>query len=349
MEKLVVFIASPIAPELVERIRAVNPARVEVIFEPDLLPKMRFLSDHVGTPAVHTPEQHRRWRELLARADILWDFPANDPDGSGGLAYAPKVKWIQGTSAGIGQKVKARGLQDSSVICTTARGVHGGQSAEFVFLALLMHAKNIRHLETEQRVHRWTDYCTDELADKTLAVVGAGHMGSRVAALGKAFQMHVIATARNHSADRAAALGIDAFYPMSELNAMAGKADAFVVTLPHTPETERVIDGSVFAALKPGAVFVNIGRGKVVDERALIAALQSGRVGFAGLDVFDVEPLPSSSPLWDMPNVLVSPHSSSIVPALHARVTELFCHNLRCFLDGRFGDMRNVLDKQQLY
>src|SRR5271154_604204 len=145
---ITVFIASPLAPELVESIRAVDPARVAVIHEPDLLPRMRFASDHVGMPATHDPEQHKRWREGLGKADILWDFPAKDPDGTGGLAYAPRVKWIQGTSAGIGQKVKSLGLQGSDIICTTARGVHGGQSAEFVFLALLMHVKNIRHLET---------------------------------------------------------------------------------------------------------------------------------------------------------------------------------------------------------
>jgi phosphoglycerate dehydrogenase-like enzyme len=349
MEKLVVFIASPLMPGLIDQIRAIDPDRVEVIYEPDLLPRMRFASDHAGEPVVHTPEQHRRWCEHLSRADVLWDFPADDPDGSGGLAYAPRVKWIQATSTGISHKILARGLQDSPIICTSARGTHGSQSAEFVFLALLMHAKNFRHLQSDQQAHRWTTYCMDELAGKTLAIVGAGHMGASVAVLGKAFQMRVVATARHHSAERAAALGIDAFYPRAELAAMAAEADALVITVPHTPETERMIDAAVFDALKPGAVFVNVGRGKVVDETALIHALETGRVAFAGLDVFEVEPLPPTSPLWDMPNVLISPHSSSIVPGLHAGVVELFCYNLRCFLDGRLADMRNAFDKRQLY
>ena len=215
------------ALDLVERIRAVNPARVEVIFEPDLLPKMRFLSDHVGTPAVHTPEQHRRWREHLARPTSFGIFQPMIRTDLADWPMRPKSNGSK-VPVPVSDRRSRRGdCRYFRIICTTARGVHGGQSAEFVFLALLMHAKNIRHLETEQHAHRWTDYCTDELADKTLAVVGAGHMGSRVAALGKAFRMHVIATARHHSAERAAALGIDAFYPMSELNAMVAMADAW--------------------------------------------------------------------------------------------------------------------------
>src|SRR5215472_4429642 len=175
---ITIFIASPLSQDLVDQIRAVDPMRVDVIYEPDLLPRMRFASDHIGVPTMRTPEQQIRWREGLAKADILWDFPANDPDGEGGLAYAPRVKWIQGTSAGIGQKVKSLGLQNSEIICTTARGVHGSQSAEFALFALLMHAKNHRHLAAAQRAHRWLGYCTDELAGKTLAIVGAGHMAS---------------------------------------------------------------------------------------------------------------------------------------------------------------------------
>jgi phosphoglycerate dehydrogenase-like enzyme len=344
-----IFIASPLSHELVDRIRSVDRNNTEVIFEPDVLPRMRFPSDHIGTPAKRSAEQQARWRAGLAKAEVLWDFPAKEADGSGGLAYAPQVRWIQGTSAGIGEKVKSLGLQESDIICTTARGVHGGQSAEFVFLCLLMHTKNLQHLQTAQSAHRWAEYCTDELAGKTLAVVGAGHMAGRVAILGKAFQMRVVATARHGTPERARSLGIDAFYPRAELHTMLADADALVVTLPHTSETEHMIDGAAFAAMKPGAAFVNIGRGRVIDEEALIEALRCGRIAFAGLDVFETEPLPRSSPLWDMPNVLISPHSSSVVPALHSRVVDLFCYNLRCYLDGRISDMRNILDKRELY
>jgi phosphoglycerate dehydrogenase-like enzyme len=344
-----VFVATPIAPECVERMRAVDPSRVEVIFEPDLLPPMQFIADHKGAKFTRTAEQQRRWREHLGRAEVLWDFPPNDPDGSGGLAYAPRVRWIQGTSAGIGQRVKMLGLHDSDVICTTARGLHGGPLAEFVFMALLMHVRGLRHLESEQRAHRWNAYCTDELAGKTLAIVGAGHMANKTILLGRAFGMRITAMGRRYAPERAAELGIDRFYPREQLHSMLGEADGLVLTMPHTPDTERMIDAGAIAALKPGAVFVNIARGKVVDEDALIQALRSGHIGFAALDVFDVEPLPESSLLWDMPNVLISPHSQSVVPSDNARLTEIFCHNLRCYLDGRFADMQNVLDKELMY
>ena len=344
-----VFITSPMEPECIETMRGVDPGRVEVIFEPDLLPRMQHVGDHKGAPFTRNAEQQRRWREHLGRAEILWNFPAEDPDGGGGLAYAPRVRWIQGISAGIGQKVKALGLLDTDVICTTSRGLHGKPLAEFVFLALLIHVRGLRYLEAEQRAHRWNAYCADELDGKTLAIIGAGHMAKEIAVLGRAFGMRMTAMARNHAPERAAEVGVDRLYPRAQLHDMLAEADALVLTVPHTAETEHMIDAAALAALKPGGVFVNIARGKVVDEPALIESLKSGHIGFAALDVFDAEPLPASSPFWDMPNVLISQHSQSIMPRDNARLTELFCYNLRCYLDGRFGEMRNVLDKKLLY
>jgi phosphoglycerate dehydrogenase-like enzyme len=110
-----------------------------------------------------------------------------------------------------------------------------------------------------------------------------------------------------------------------------------------------MLDAAAFAALRPGALFANIGRGQTVDHDALVAALQSGRIAFAALDVTDPEPLPAESPLWAMPNVLISPHSASTVGRENARITEIFCHNLLCWLDGRHAEMRNVLDVSLMY
>jgi phosphoglycerate dehydrogenase-like enzyme len=110
-----------------------------------------------------------------------------------------------------------------------------------------------------------------------------------------------------------------------------------------------MIDEAAFRAMKPGIAFVNIGRGQVVDEEALIGHLRSGHVEFACLDVAAVEPLPPGSPLWDLPNVLISPHSASTVTTENNKITEIFCHNLRCYLDGRTNDMKNIFDKQLMY
>jgi phosphoglycerate dehydrogenase-like enzyme len=348
--RLVVFVTTPLEPEHVARIRAVAPDRVEATAEPDLWPPPRYIADHQGDSGfTRTAEQEARWRRHLARADVLWDFAPADPDGSGGMALAPGVKWVQTTSSGVGQLVRELGFADSELLVTTARGVHAGPLAEFVFLALLSHVKLLPHLAEEKKKRRFERLCSDELAGKTLAIIGVGEVGTRVARVGRAFGMRVIGSTRNATPEQAAARGLDAIYPPARLREMLAQADAVVLVAPHTDETKNLIDAAAFAAMKHGVVFVNIGRGATVDEQALISALRSGKIGFAALDVFAVEPLPPASPLWDLPNVLISPHSASTAFNENARIADIFCHNLRCYLDGRVADMRNVLDKRRLY
>ncbi len=342
----VVFIATPLESEQVERIRKIAGSRAEVIAEPGLWPPLRYVADHKGKDGfARTAEQEARWRKHLGRAEILWDFPPNPAD----LAFAPNLKWVQTTSSGVGQMVAKLGTAAADLLVTTARGVHAQPLAEFVFMALLAHVKDLARLKSEQAAHRWERYCGDELAARTLAVIGAGQVGSRIAQIGKAIGMRVIASVRDARAGRAEEMGVDAVYPPQELHAMLGEADAVVLIAPHTPETDSLIDAKAFAAMKKGVAFVNIGRGQCVDENAMMANLRSGRVAFAALDVAAIEPLPASSPLWDMPNVLISPHSASTVHQENGRIADIFCHNLLCYLDGRRGEMRNVLDKARLY
>jgi phosphoglycerate dehydrogenase-like enzyme len=340
-----IFIATPLAPANVETIRAVDPARVEVVYEPDLLPPIRYVGDHGGAPFTRDKDQERRWREALSSADILWDLPRTADD----MAAASRVKWIQTTSTGVGQDVKVLGIQDSDILITTARGVHAGPLAEFVFMALLAHFRGSPHLMTEQRAHRWVRYCGEEVAGKTVAVLGAGDLARGIARVGRAFDMRVVAVARDVLKERGHAQLFDAVYPTEDLHRVLAASDAFVVAVPHTPATENMIDAAAFRAMKPGIAFVNIGRGQVIDEEALIGHLRSGHVGFACLDVTAVEPLPPESPLWDLPNVLISPHSASTVTTENNKITEIFCYNLRCFLDGRTKEMRNILDKRLMY
>ena len=340
-----IFIATPLAPANVETIRAVDPARVEVIYEPDLLPPIRYVGDHGGAPFARNKDQQRRWREALSSADILWDLPRTADD----MAAASRLKWVQTTSTGVGQDVKALGVQDSDILITTARGVHAGPLAEFVFMALLAHFRGLPHLMTEQRAHRWVRYCGEEVARKTVAVLGAGDLARGIAQIGRAFDMRVVAVARDVLKERRHVQLFDAVYPTEDLHRVLAASDAFVVAVPHTPATENMIDEAAFRAMKPGIAFVNIGRGQVVDEEALIGHLRSGHVGLACLDVTAVEPLPPESPLWDLPNVLISPHSASTVTTENNKITEIFCHNLRCFLDGRTNDMKNILDKRLMY
>jgi phosphoglycerate dehydrogenase-like enzyme len=343
--KTCLFIASPLEPESVGRIRAIDPTRVEVVYEPDLLPPTRYNADHVGHPFTRTPEQDKRWREALARADILWDLPRRREDA----ALAHRVKWIQTTSTGVGQSIKALGLQSSDVIVTTARGVHAGPLAEFVFMVLLSQWRGLAALQAEQRLHRWTRQCVGEVAGRRIAIVGAGDLARGIAERARGFEISTVAVARNATKERAHNALFDAVRAVTDLPIVLAAADATVVTVPHTPETERMIDRAAFAAMKPGSIFINIARGQVIDEEALIEHLRSGHLGFAALDVAAVEPLPPDSPLWDLPNLLISPHSASTVASENAKITEIFCWNLRCWLGGRVAQMHNVLDKQLMY
>jgi phosphoglycerate dehydrogenase-like enzyme len=149
--------------------------------------------------------------------------------------------------------------------------------------------------------------------------------------------------------ERLVELGVDAIFTRDRLHEMLALADVVVLSCPHTPETENMIDGEAFAAMKTGVIFINIARGKVVVEPDLVTALQSRKIAFAALDVFATEPLPSDSPLWDMGNVLVSPHSGSTAYSENGKITDIFCHNLQCYLDGRMDEMQNILDKSRLY
>ncbi len=345
-----VFITSPLEAEHVETMRAVAPDRVDIVYEPDLLPPTRYVADHKGRDGFRLDAgQEARWRANLARADALWDFPVPPDDGSPVGDLIPNVRWVQTTSSGVGQLITRLGLQDSGITVTTAGGVHAEPLTEFVFMALLAHLKDLARLRREQAAHRWERYCGDELAGKTLGILGAGQVGRHVAAAARFFGMRVVAVDITFGTSPSDDPSLDQLLPVERLDDMLGVADVLVLSIPHTPETERMIDAAAFDAMKDGIVIVNIARGQVVDEAALTGALRSGKVAFAALDVFETEPLPPESPLWDMPNVLVSPHSASTVPSENRKITEIFCHNLRCFLDGRTIDMRNVLDKALMY
>jgi phosphoglycerate dehydrogenase-like enzyme len=350
MTQEIVFFATPLESEQVERIRGAVAGRAEIVDDPGLHPPLRYVADHNGREDFRRDAaQEARWRSHLARATILWDFPPRDAAGGGGFALAPRVRWVQTTSAGVGQMVARLGLADSDLVVTTARGVHADALAEFVFLALLMRSKDLPRLQRDQRDHRWERYCGGELAGKTLAIVGAGMIGAQCARVAKAFGMRAIGTLADPSPARAAALGLDAVCGQGQLHEVLSVADAVVLCTPHTPATERMIDGAAIAAMKPGATLINIARGQVVDEPAMIDALRSGRIGFAALDVAAVEPLPAGSPLWDLENVLISPHSASTAPSENRKIADIFIHNLGCWLDGRRAEMRNVLDKRRMY
>ena len=240
----IVAIASPLEAEHVARIRAVDPA-LEVLYLPDLLPPTRYIADHKGAPMTRTPEQQARWRQMLGRAEILWDLP-----GAGDVPSCTALRWIQTTSTGVGQSVRRLRLPDE-VVVTTARGVHAESLAEFVFMALLVHWRDLRHLQTEQHAHRWNRYCGEGVAGRTLVLLGAGDLARGCARVAHAFGLTTIAVARSTAKRRSHDELFDEIVPTAALDTVLGRADALVVAVPHTPATEKLMDAAAFAALRP--------------------------------------------------------------------------------------------------
>jgi phosphoglycerate dehydrogenase-like enzyme len=345
MSTYTLLLCTYLEPAHVEQLRRVSP-RLRVIYEPELVPTARYPGDHYNT-IERTPEQEEHWRELLAQADILFDF---DPVNREALPeLAPRVRWVQASSAGIGQLVRRWRYAERmpAAVFTTASGVHAVPLGEFCAMAMLAFSRNMLTAIEQQRRRSWERYAGTDLAGRTLGIVGVGKIGAEVARLGRALRMHVIGVKRTIAGVDAAALHLHALYPPEQLHEVLRQSEYLVLAAPHTDSTEGMIGAVELAALPRGAVLINIGRGAVVDEAALVAALRSGQLGGAALDVFETEPLPESSPLWDLPNVLICPHSASTSDRENARLTDLFCENLRRFLDGR--PLVNVLDVRALY
>ncbi|HSG50385.1 MAG TPA: D-2-hydroxyacid dehydrogenase [Longimicrobiales bacterium] len=341
-----ILIASWLEPDNVERIRAAAPD-AEVLYEPDLLRPPRYAADHKGKDVARTPDQEERWQELLGRATILFDFDMTHLDDL--PAVAPNVRWIQATSAGIGQFVRrmeyARRMPDT--VFTTASGVHARPLAEFVLLSMLSHVRGLLPTVHAQRRHHWERFAGTDLEGRTAVVVGYGKIGVLVGRMASAFGVTVLGVKRHPGGLDPGAVHAHEIHGTDALPDLLPRADFLVLAAPHTDDTEGMIGAAELAALPRGAVVINIGRGALVDEGALVAALASGHLGGAYLDVFDVEPLPPESPLWDMPNVLVSPHSGSTSDRENGRIADLFCENL---LRRKAGvPLLNVLDTERLY
>ena len=336
-------ITSPLEEELVDLIRATDE-RLDVVNDGELLAPTRYASDH-PLPTLEAAGSRERWEQLLDEAEILFDFGPLELAPS--LAARPRLRWIQGTSAGVGGLVERIGLRDSGVVVTTSSGVHARPLAEFALLAILGFAKDLPRIVRNQREHRWERYAGGETAGNTVCVVGLGRIGREVARLARALDMRTVGTVRDVRGRAAADLHVERLLPTDELDALLPETDAVVLTCPLTPSTYHLLDRRRISLLEPTAIVVNVARGQVVEEPALLDALRSGRLRGAALDVFEEEPLPPENPLWDLPNVLVSPHSASTVAAENERIVELFCDNLRRYLDGK--PLLNVLDKELLY
>jgi phosphoglycerate dehydrogenase-like enzyme len=325
-----VAIATPFDDfDLVQRIRETD-SRVEVRFEPDLIAPPRFPSDHEGIPGfVRSASQERRWQQLLAESDILFGLPANTPDGLRQAISLPRVRWVHCMWAGAGELAAAAGITDADlqrVALTTSSGVHAGPLAEYVLFGILEGIKDYSRIRREQHGRAWAERPFAEISGRTVLVLGTGAIGKRVAQLAGALGMQVIGV-RQHT-DRHTPF-VDELHSPTALPQLLPRADVLVVALPLTDATRSLITAKEFALLPQNAVVINVGRGPVIDEKALIEALQDGKIASAVLDVFTKEPLPSDSPLWDMENVIITPHYAGVSIRENERIVDIFIANLR--------------------
>ncbi len=343
-----ITIATPVEPELVERIRAVDP-RNEVLYEPALLPPPRYPSDHRGEAGfTREPAAQARWEELIARADVLYGIPGDTAAGlADAVRRAPNLRWVQATAAGAGEQVRGANLGEAlaRVTVTTAAGVHGTVLAEFVYAGALWLLRGLDRLAADRAARSWEHYPNRELYGGTLAVVGLGAIGAAVARVGRAFGMTTIGLTRD-GAPRPGA-ETEETLPLARIVAAFARADLAVVTLPGTPLTAGVVSAEAITALPHDAIFANVGRGAVVDEPALLAALQAKAIRGAVLDVFAQEPLPPEHPFWTMDNVILSPHTAALSVRENERIVDLFRDNLRRYAAGE--PLRNVVDTREFY
>jgi phosphoglycerate dehydrogenase-like enzyme len=263
------------------------------------------------------------------------------------LSIAPNLKWIALPSAGADHAIRAGIVQQGGPVVTTASGIHAAPIGEFVLSLMLMWVRHWPQIIDYQHAGTWPDSAGREqlhgreLDGAALGVVGLGSIGRHIARLGRAFGMRIIATRRSASAG-ASDPDADTLVPPDRLGDLLAAADFVVVSVPATEQTRHLIGADELRAMRHDAFLINISRGSAIDEAALIAALTDGVIGGAGLDVFETEPLPAESPLWQLPNVIISPHVAGNTDQYSHRFTDLFLENLARYRAGE--PLRNVVD-----
>lgn len=297
------------------------------------------LADRVRVAAL--PRKDMPSPELLAETEALlgWGAPA------GMLPRMPRLRWIQSLTAGVEGWLAMPDLPEG-VALTCARGTHRESMPENILGAIFHIAKPYHLIEEDNREHRWTRRMATPLGGKTLGILGLGAIGAELARKAAALDMRVIGTRRSGRAGGAPP-GVAQVFPPEATNSVLAQSDFVVCLLPATPQTENSIDTDRLSHMKSTAWLINFGRGAVIRDEDLIAAVQVKRIAGAILDVFRQEPLPASHPFWSTPGILVLPHIGGGHPERDAVVAALFVDNLARFLDGR--PLRELVDRSAGY
>jgi phosphoglycerate dehydrogenase-like enzyme len=260
------------------------------------------------------------------------------------LAQAGRLKWLQAPQAAPPAGYYYRELSEHPVVVTNMREIYNDHIAAHIMAFVLAFARDFQTYLPQQLRREWKPKPLDtgvlHLPECTALIVGVGGIGAETARLAAAFGMRVLATdaRRKH-----APTGVAELHPAAALDELLPRADFVILTVPHTPATEGFMNRARFARMKPGAFFINIGRGKTTRLDDLVDALRAGQIAGAGLDVFETEPLPADNPLWTMPGVLITPHTAGYGPYLDERRYQIILQNCRAFGAGR--ELRNVVDK----
>ena len=340
--------STPVSEELIDQVVRDEP-RIDFVRDQSLLPPQRFPGDHSGDPDFRrTPEGQRAFEELIDSAEVLYGVPDEQPAALRRSVRANTgLRWVHTMPAGGGAQVKAAELSDADlarVAFTTSAGVHAEPLAEYAVFGLLAGAKTLPRLVQQQRRRQWSDrWAMGLISEQRILLVGLGNIGRTIAGKLKALGATVIGTSRAGEPVEA----VDELVHPDQLVEAVGDVDGIVVSLPGTVATNGMVGSEVFAAVRAGVTVVSIGRGTVIDEASMIAALAAGQIGFAALDVFAAEPLASDSPLWRDPNVLISPHTAALNPAEDRLIAELFARNATRFLNG--DELINRVDTVEFY
>lgn len=279
------------------------------------------------------------------------------------VRLTPNLRWVQVDSAGV-NLLHNTALWHSDIAITSANGVHTVQIAEHVLAMLLAHTHHLPLAYRLQQHTHWASseqlaaFVTSEIRGKTLGIVGYGAIGREVARLATALGMRILATKRRGRSpvfDGWSPLGTgdptgnipEQFYDLDELHLLLAACDAVVLALPLNQQTERLIGKEQLARMRPHTFLINIGRGALIEQNALVAALQEQRLGGAALDVTDPEPLPSNSPLWKMDNVIITPHIAGLSIHYDDRIVDLFSENLHRYLTGE--PLLNLVQRERGY
>jgi phosphoglycerate dehydrogenase-like enzyme len=327
-------------------------------------PRVVVWSDSLATPAILGPfagpapllpeaesgamyvfaDTDETFQAAIQDADVVfgWNYFTNPKMLQRAFGYAKTLRWIQTAGVGI-ERVLFPELIHSDVILTNGAGVYEESLAEYALMLMLVHAKDVVQTLNDQRARRWEfrGPKNDTLRNRTLIVIGAGGIGRAIGRYSRALGMTTIGVARSR---RPGDADFEAIHPLSDLPELLPIADYVILIVPATQETIGMIGVEAFRRMKPSAYLVNLGRGELIVEDALLDALRTGQIAGAALDVFWQEPLPETHPLWAMPNVVISPHIAGDIASTPTAFVLLFLDNLARWQSGR--PLRNVVDKQ---